>query len=73
MMKKYYAFRLILLFVVIVAGSVGSWAVNTNYRIVNNKGEVCFIVRGTTAKPELPSRARTPYAENYRYYLYNIL
>ena len=69
MMKKYYAFRLILLFVVIVAGSVGSWAVNTDYRIVNNKGEVCFIVRGTTAKPELPSRARTPYATNYRYYL----
>ena len=69
MMKNYYAFRLILLFVVIVAGSVGSWAVNTDYRIVNNKGEVCFIVRGTTAKPELPSRARTPYATNYRYYL----
>lgn len=69
MMKNYYAFRLILLFVVIVAGSVGSWAVTTTYKIVNNKGEVCFMVKGTTAKPDLPSRARTPYATNFRYYL----
>mgnify|MGYP006916031432 CR=1 FL=1 len=68
-MKKCDIFRLVLFFVTIFTGSIGSWAVNTNYRIVNNKGEVCFIVRGTTAKPELPSRARTPYAENYRYYL----
>lgn len=45
------------------------WAVTTTYKIVNNKGEVCFMVKGTTAKPDLPSRARTPYATNFRYYL----
>lgn len=59
----------ILLLLLMSAGVTQMWAVNTVYHIVNNKGEVCFMVKGTTAKPDLPSRARTPYATNFRYYL----
>ena len=61
--------RILLLLMSVLLCTTASWAINTTYRIVNNKGEVCFMVKGTTNKPELPSRARTPYATNYRYYL----
>lgn len=44
------------------------WAVTTTYKIVNNKGEVVFHVKGTTDKPSLPENAMSVFATNWRYY-----
>ena len=69
-MKHQKVLTSLLFLVLMLVGTTLAWAAkNTTYRIVNNKGEVCLLVKGTTDKPELPSRARTPYATNYRYYL----
>lgn len=60
----------LLLLLLMLAGTSSAWARTSTYKIVNNKGEVVFHVRGTSAKPALPDKAQSPFATNYRYYQY---
>ena len=64
-----FKFRVVLsLLLVFFCSSL--WGRTSTYKIVNNKGEVVFHVRGTSAKPALPDRAQSPFATNWRYYQY---
>lgn len=40
----------LLLLLLMLAGTSSAWARTSTYKIVNNKGEVVFHVRGTSAK-----------------------
>ena len=60
----------LLLLLLMLAGTSSAWARTSTYKIVNNKGEVVMHVKGTTASPQLPAKAQSPFATNYRYYRY---
>ena len=60
----------LLLLLLMLAGTSSAWARTSTYKIVNNKGEVVMHVKGTTTQPQLPAKAQSPFATNYRYYRY---
>lgn len=64
-----FKFRVVLsLLLVFFCSSL--WGRTSTYKIVNNKGEVVFHVKGTTDKPSLPELAMSVFATNWRYYQY---
>lgn len=58
----------LLLLLLMLAGTSSAWAVDYIYNIINNSGNLVMRVKSTKTKAYLPDRARTPFAQNYRYY-----
>lgn len=58
----------LLLLLLMLAGTSSAWAVDYIYNIINNSGNVVMRVKSTKTKAYLPDRARTPFAQSYRYY-----
>ena len=65
-----FKFRVVLSLLLVFFCSSLWGAKNSTYKIVNNSGEVVFHVKGTTDNPQLPAKAQSPFATNYRYYRY---
>lgn len=60
--------NLLLFSLLIIFGTNHVWAVDYIYNIINNSGNVVMRVKSTKTKAYLPDRARTPFAQSYRYY-----
>lgn len=58
----------LLLLLLMLAGTSSAWAVDYIYNIINNSGNLVMRVKSTKTKAYLPDRARTPFAQSYRYY-----
>ena len=57
-----------MLLAMVLWSSHSVWAVDYIYNIINNSGNVVMRVKTTQTKAYLPDRARTPFAQSYRYY-----
>ena len=68
MRQKHTIQKLMMLLAMVLWSSHSVWAVDYIYNIINNSGNVVMRVKSTKTKAYLPDRARTPFAQSYRYY-----